>query len=493
MFRSLYAKLAVALLALLSLVGGLLVAVSVTSTKMYQQEANQKLNRTLAELIVSEKDLMRGGRVNGAAARELFSMLMTVNPSIEVYLIDPRGTILTYSAEPGRVKRTAVDLGPVVDFLSGKKAFPILGDDPRSPRGRKIFTAARIPREGPLEGYLYVILGGESYDTALQMLEKSYILRLSLWVIVVSLVVAAGAGLALFAYLTGRLRLLAGAMSAYADGRAFRDLDLRMTDSGSGDEIGRLAATFRMMAGRIEEQVASLRKADTMRRELIAGVSHDLRTPLATLQGYIETLLMRDGVLAPEERRLYLETAIRHCERLSRLVTGLFDLSRLKAGEMTVRLEPFSIGELVQDVVQKFRLEADRRGIAIASNAGEAVPFVFADIGLIERVLENLIENALRYTPQGGSVAVRLEPREGTVLVTVSDTGAGISADHLSHIFDRYYRAAEAGGDRDGHAGLGLAIVKKILDLHGVAVSVLSEPQKGTSFFFGLPVHRVHP
>jgi signal transduction histidine kinase len=493
MLRSLYAKLAVALLGLLAVVGGLLVVVSVTTTDLYQQEANQKLNLMLAELIVSERDLMRDSRVNNAAVKEIFSMLMTVNPSIEVYLLDRQGTILSYSAEPGKVKRTAVDLGPITALMEGRQSYPILGDDPRSAGGRKIFSASRIPRTGPFEGYLYVILGGESYDTVLQKLQASYILRLSLWVIVVSLLVAAGAGLGLFAYLTRRLRLLAGAMGAYADGKAFDQLALPPADRDPSDEIGRLTTTFRVMAERIEQQVASLRNVDAQRRELIAGVSHDLRTPLATLQGYIETLLMRDSVLSAEERRQYLEIAIRHCSQLTKLVAGLFDLSRLEAGEMTIHRESFSIGELVQDVVQKFQLEGRDRGIGVTTNAAADVPFVSADIALIERVLENLIENALRYTPQGGTVTVLLRPHEHAVAVVVSDTGTGIPAEELPHIFDRYYRAAQGRKDRTGHAGLGLAIVRKILDLHGVGISVASEPRKGTSFSFGLPAAPVRP
>ena len=493
MLRSLYAKLAFALLGLLALVGGLLVVVSVFTTELYQQEANQKLNRMLAELIVSERDLMRDSRVNNAAVKEIFSMLMTVNPSIEVYLLDRQGTILSYSAEPGKVKRTAVDLGPITAFMEGRQAYPILGDDPRSASGRKIFSASRIPRTGPLEGYLYVILGGESYDTVLQKLQASYILRLSLWVIVVSLLVAAGAGLGLFAYLTRRLRRLAIAMGAYAAGTAFDQLALPPADRGPSDEISRLTATFRVMAGRIEQQVASLRNVDAQRRELIAGVSHDLRTPLATLQGYIETLLMRDGVLSKEERRQYLEIAIRHCSQLTKLVAGLFDLSRLEAGEMTIHRESFSIGELVQDVVQKFQLEGRGRNIRVTTNADGDVPFVSADIALIERVLENLIENALRYTPQGGTVTVLLRPHEHAVAVVVSDTGTGIPVEELPHIFDRYYRAGQGRKDRTGHAGLGLAIVKKILDLHGVEISVASEPQKGTLFSFSLPAAPVRP
>ena len=195
MFKSLYSKLALVLLGLFFVVGALLVVVSVYSTEMYQQEVNQKLNRTLAELIVSQKIVMRNNLVNETGLKDVFSMLMVINPSIEVYLLDPQGKILSFSAEPGKVKRTRVSLGPITRFLQGTEAFPIFGDDPRSPEGKKIFTAARIPKQGRLEGYLYVILGGETYDTVIQKVQGSYILRLSLWVIFVSLLVAATAGL----------------------------------------------------------------------------------------------------------------------------------------------------------------------------------------------------------------------------------------------------------------------------------------------------------
>jgi signal transduction histidine kinase len=305
----------------------------------------------------------------------------------------------------------------------------------------------------------------------------------------VSILVAAAAGLALFAYLTRRLRRLAAAMSAYADGTSFDRLALPEAGRAPSDEIDRLTATFRLMAGRIEQQVASLRNADALRRELIAGVSHDLRTPLATLQGYIETLLMRDSILPPDERRQYLEIALRHSARLARLVAGLFDLAKLETGEMTLHREPFSIGELAQDVVQKFQLSSRERGVLVATNADAAVPFVSADIALIERVLENLIENAVRHTPQGGSVNVLLTSRGSAVDVAVADTGTGISAGDLPHIFDRYYRAGRGPADRSGHSGLGLAIVRKILDLHNVVIAVSSEPDRGSTFSFSLPVH----
>jgi len=488
--RSLYAKLAGVLLGLLLLVGIALVFITVYSTDMYQQEVNQKLNRTLAELIVSEKIVMRDNLVNEEALKDIFHMLMVINPSIEVYLLDPQGNILAFSADPGKVKRSRIDLGPVRKFLKGSESFPILGDDPRSPIEKKVFTAARVPREGPLEGYLYVILGGEIYDSVLQKLQGSYIFRISIWTTALILFVAAVAGLTIFACLTQRLRRLSLAMRAYSQGSSLSTLDLPVLARGKSiDELDVLTVTFREMAERIEKQLDSLKQADTLRRELVANVSHDLRTPLATLRGYLETLQMREEKMAPEERKKYLEVAMGHCIRLNNLVANLFELATLEAADIMVHKEPFSLGELVQDVVQKFSLAANEKKVDIRTNVGEDIPFVHADIGLIERVLENLIDNAMRYTPEHGRIGIVLTPRDETVEVRVSDTGPGIPEQEIPRIFNRFYRVDEARRDHSKHAGLGLAIAKKILDLHNSSIQVESVVNKGTTFAFILPVN----
>jgi two-component system OmpR family sensor kinase len=258
-------------------------------------------------------------------------------------------------------------------------------------------------------------------------------------------------------------------------------------DKPATDEIDRLGSTFREMAGRIEEQMESLRTSDALRRELIANVSHDLRTPLATLRGYIETLLLKERSLTEEERRGYLETAIRHCERLSKLVNELLELAKLDSYEVVER-EPFNLRELVQDVVQKFQLKAKKEQISIVTNIQEGLPFVNADIALIERVLENLIENAIHYTPQGGSIRLVLAPDKGEISVQVSDTGRGIPEQELPHIFDRFYQRDKSRKGDGGHSGLGLAITKRILELHNRPIEVSSRPGSGTTFSFQLPI-----
>jgi signal transduction histidine kinase len=225
-----------------------------------------------------------------------------------------------------------------------------------------------------------------------------------------------------------------------------------------------------------------------MRRELVANVSHDLRTPLATLQGYIETMLLKEDDLGPEARRRYLEIAIKHCERLSKLVSELLELAKLDSYDIRAKREPFNLSELVQDVVQKFQLMAKEKQITLSITGEKNLPFVNADIGLIERVLENLIENALHNTPAGGSVQLLLAPQQENVAVRISDTGHGIPTKDLSHIFNRFYQQ-EKNRDSDlEHSGLGLAITKKILELHDRSIDVASALGSGTTFSFQLPV-----
>jgi two-component system OmpR family sensor kinase len=487
MFRSLYSKLAVGLAGLFLVVGLSFVGVTLFSTEMYQQEVNQKLNSKLAEQIVAEKLLMKDNRVNQRALEEIFHMLMVVNPGIEIYLLDPEGRILAYSAPKGKVERSRVDLGPIKRWLDGDMTMPLLGDDPRDPGRKKAFTAARIPEHGKLEAYLYVILGGEIYDSVVQKLEGSYILQLSSWMIAASLLFALVAGLILFAVLTRRLRRLANVVDAFRRGETAKQIDLHVKRKDRGaDEIDRLGSTFQDMAERIEKQMEELRKSDALRRELIANVSHDLRTPLATLQGYIETLLIKENHLSEKERREYLEIAIRHCQRLSKLVSELLELAKLDSCEIPLQREAFNLGELVQDVVQKFQLKAEQKQIHIVTHFEEGLPFAHADIGLIERVFENLIENALHHTPQGGAIRLVLTPERENIAVQVSDTGPGIPVEELPHIFDRFYQLDES---RKGekHFGLGLAITKRILELHQRSIETTASPGSGTTFAFHIP------
>jgi len=485
-FKSLYAKLALVLVGLCLLSAGMFVMLMVYSTNRYHQELYQKLNRDLAQHIVAHENLLENGRPNEARLKALFDNMMALNPSVEVYLTDSTGNILTYSAPAGKVKAQRVDTGPIHRFLAGEK-LPVLGVDPRNPERRKIFSAAPVTENGDLRGYLYVIAAGEQYDNIASMLRESYVLKVSLWMAAAGLVFALLAGLVIFALLTRRLRWLTDAVERFRRNGFRQPADMTPPRPRSADEIDRLASSFDDMARQITAQMEHLEETDRLRRELVANVSHDLRTPLASLQGYLETLILKKDKLSPEEQREYVEIAAKHSQRLGNLVSELFELARLDSTDQTPEREPFSLAELVQDVLQKYELRARDAGVRLDVRLDAQVPFVYANIGLIERVLENLLENALRHTPRGGSVNLVLVPGEDTVTVRLSDTGCGIPARDLPHIFDRFYRSGKPDTRNGDGAGLGLAIARRILELHGGRIEAASEQRTGTTFTFELP------
>jgi len=383
------------------------------------------------------------------------------------------------------VRRDSVDMGPVRRLLESPGTLPVLGDDPRGTQRRKVFSVAPVHSAQGEEGFLYVILGGEDYDGIAQMLRDSYTLQQTAWIVGLSLLVAIVAGLVLLRWLTRRLRRLSSAMDSFeGDGAPLPPGATPRHD----DEIDRLSETFRRMAARIQEQIEELRSTDELRRDLVANVSHDLRTPLTTLQGCVETALLKDDTLGREERRDYLQLALRHCQRLNRLVQDLFELARLDATDTVPSSEAFPLGDLVQDVLQEFRVAAEQRNITVELDLAGPLPFVRADIGLVERVLENLIENALRHTPAGGRVAVTLLVEGDRVRVQVRDTGCGMAPGELRKIFERSYQVDRSRSAGPESSGLGLAIVKRILELHDSAIQVHSAVNEGTVFEFGLPV-----
>jgi signal transduction histidine kinase len=386
------------------------------------------------------------------------------------------------------VKGERVALEPVKAFLEHTAKFPIRGDDPRNPAVPRVFSVAPIPSSGPVSGYLYVVLAGERPAGLIGALASSDIVPRAAAVAGLSVLLALIAGLALFAVMTRRLERLAGAMDEFQR----RDFSVRpealsVARARDGDEIDRLTSTFREMALRIAGQLQRLRQNDQLRRELVANVSHDLKTPIATLQGYVDTLLLKDAALSSEQRQSYLSIASRSCERLGKLVGDLIELAKLEAKEIALAREAFSIGELIQDVLQKFQLNADQKQVRLELDFPERLPYVSGDIGLIERVLENLIGNALAYTSTGGFVRLSVSVEDTEATVHVSDSGRGIARDDLAHVFERFYRVSNADWEKGAHAGLGLAITKSILDLHCSRLTVDSQLGVGTNFHFTLP------
>ena len=487
MLKTLHARLSLALLALFVPLGVLYVWSTVATSRRYAQEVSQQVNMDLAARLVRTHDLMVGdsgvdSRVDAAQLGVVVETLAMTHPDVDLYVLDTSGRILRASLPLGRLERQTVSLAPVEAVMREPVRYPTLGDNPRDAGQPRVFSVAAVPAEGPPAGYLYIVLADETQDSVAAMVESSTILRLSVRAGLVGLGLAFLAGVLVFTLLTRRLKRLTSVMMAF-EARNFEDTTLSAPAPRVTDEVGDLSRVFYGMATRIAEQVGSLKESDRLRRDLVANVSHDLRTPLTALQGYLETLQLT--TLSDEEKRRYLDIAAKHSTQLSTLVGELFELAKLEANAAPLHRERFPLAELVQDVVQKFGLSAEQGGVRLVADV-QVRPVVDADIGFLERVLGNLLENALRYTPPGGAISVSLVPATAGVTVTVRDTGSGIPAADLLHVFERYYRGSRS-DDMAAGAGLGLTISQRMLELHGARLEVESEVGVGTTFRFNLP------
>jgi two-component system OmpR family sensor kinase len=288
---------------------------------------------------------------------------------------------------------------------------------------------------------------------------------------------------ALVVFNPARRRLAALEHAAHRLGEG--DLSARAPHAG-GDEIARVAAAFNRMAGELEARDAALRTSDALRRQMMADVSHELKTPLTAMRGYIETLRMPEVALDAERRDRYFETIDRETRRLERIVKDLLDLARYEHGGVVLQPRVFDIQRLFENVAGRHEREAQTKAVAIRIHVDKQADQVVADPDRIEQAIENLVGNALRHTPSGGTITLSATQAGGTATLSISDTGAGIAPEHLPHVFERFYKVdASRAGESTG-SGLGLSITKAIIERHGGTIGVTSEPGQ-TTFTIVLP------
>lgn len=479
----LYWKISATLLLLLVILGIGYVSISGYIANRYYQESVQRVHATLAESATKDVKPMIQGEIQDTAIMDYMHSAMVMNPIAELYLLDPAGNILRHAAPFGKVLSEKVDLVPIKKFIDAKEKPFIIGDDPRHPGTCKIFSAAPILEDDELKGYVYIILQSEEQARLTSGILGSYMLQLGTNLFFLTLIGALVIGLLAIWFLTRRLRNIIKQVQRFKEG----DYEARICKEDSQD-FPVLADTYNGMADTIVANINELKSVENLRRELIANVSHDLRTPLAIVQGYVETLLIKEDNISKEDRKKYLETSMSSLERLQKLIAQLFEYSKLEAKQVEPNKEPFFMSELAQDVAAKYQILAQEKGITIHLEEKENLPLVFADVGMVERVIQNLMDNALNHTPRGGDVTIDLGRFNQQVEIKIKDTGSGIPEEEQSHIFERYRQASRTGEKAKG-AGLGLAIVQKILELHDTTIEVKSKLNEGTAFMFQLPAY----
>ncbi|WP_420387708.1 sensor histidine kinase [Roseivirga sp.] len=483
-------KITGAFLLLILLIGISYIFITYYFTHKFFEETSQKLNAEVASHVINEKFInespfLADGSVNKDLFGDLMNDMMAVNRGIEVYLLSANGDVL-YSVvldHSGDKKTSAtVDIAPLEEFIASKGNKYILGQDPRNPEQKKIFSADRFEINGR-EGFIYVILAGQKFEEATNTLVGSYFLQLGIGASIATLFFAGLIGVIVIWYLTKNLREIIDTVRRFKEG----DMEARIQNADTKD-LSILTETFNDMANTLVANINDLKSVEMLRRELIANVSHDLRTPLAITKGYIETLQIKKSQLSEEEVEKYLNIVNNSIGKLQKLIDQLFEYSKLEAKQIEPQKEPFSLSDLAHDVFEKYQQLAEQKKIKLHLNIEPNLPQVFGDISLVERVLQNLIDNALKFTPDEGNISINMRAFEKSVSIAIKDTGTGIGENEIEEIFERYKQAKSEPKKAKEGAGLGLAIAKKIIELHDSAIKVVSKPNFGTTFEFQLPM-----
>ena len=498
--RSFTTRLMVAL-ALARLSFGLLLALIARHVAHeHEQEALQRLSHGLARHIVEHWPaitLADTDQADRAAREALLSMLMVVNPGVQVYVLDAEGRVAAYIGEPGMVRQMQVDLQPVRAFLAGA-ALPLRGTDPMGAPAPRIFSAAMFaPRAGDARppGYLYIVLDDQARDQVAGQLSLRRV-----WI-----GAALAAGLGLLASLT------LGALALRQITRPLRGLAERMRDyrqrqpdtppaplpTASADEVQSISQAFDQLTQRIEAQTTREQQQAEAHREMMASVAHDLRTPLTALHGHLEALSGRLGLATPSAhpadsalalRERLLAAALAQSDKVRRLSQQLFELASLQSSQQVLHRERFRLDELVTDAVQKFELSDGPPAVMLSGEAPGRLE-LDGDLQLIERALSNLIDNAMRHAPGAQPVRVSLR-RDGTqAQILIEDHGPGLPAELLARLQQgQSLREPPLKRPGGGIGGLGLAIAQGVAVLHGGSLRPLPAAHGGTRLCLVLPL-----
>lgn len=489
-FNSLRTRIVALVVAFCILIGIIFVMAANFAYMSYYDELRQRQGLTFAQNVAAMyPELGKFDSLNREEVENRFEQMLLLDPSSAIYLLDNEGRVRAgYTKERSIGSKPVLSLAPIKRLLSASVGQTVYGDDPDFPNMQCLFAAAPLNGAAGMSGYVYVLMRSPRLDANLILMSSSAN-RTALYVAIGAMLTSALLVLAVLSLITRPLRRLTNAADAVSAGDVENAIEAKaMPYESRNDEIGRLSRAFRAMVMRLREQVQRVRKMDATRREWVASISHDLRTPLTSLMGHLETVQLRGDQMTDAERKRFLEVAMQNAKHLDRLSASLFDYARLDSDDVPVDKAPAHVGELLDDLAARFSAAGHSRDIKFNVEYAEGLPMVQIDAALIERALANLIDNAIRYTPEGGAVTLSAKADAEGVAVLVADSGPGIAPADVPHVFERFFQGSRHREGR-GHAGLGLAIVQRVAQLHGGTVQAGNQASGGAVFTMWLPTN----
>lgn len=483
---------------------GVIVTVVLAFQRFEHETAYDRANAFLGRAVSLHGDMLDHFERDPQGFTGMLRTLLLFEPDTQLYLLAPDGTVLTNTGAKPLAPGFKVKLGPVqlaAEAAQDRRRLPyVMGDDPEHMSANTVIAARALARQtvaprSSVDGYLYLVCQPPALKPGQWELFRTSLAGPALASIIAVIVLATALAAWIIGTVTRPLRVLSDEVDAAAR-EGFDSADLAAGAAvplRGNDEFTRLRQGFRSLLAKLRAQWDQLRRLDHFRREGVSNLSHDLRSPLTATTACLETLEQRwrDTAERSDDREL-LQVALRNTRNATRLVRSLGDLAFLDEPAYRLQTTQLDVGEVLDDIAMRFVGRAAQQGVTLdccADAAGAALPVAPIDIELFERAVANLVENALRFTPAGGRITLAAKRDGERVTVQVADTGAGIAAADLAHLFDRFYQARSHAGPATGEGGkgLGLAIVKRIAELHGGSVDVHSRPGAGTTVSLHLP------
>ena len=473
---------------------GVITAIALTLTmyvavRGYYVNVQYDIAREFAQRVAeTHPDILDRLRENPGWVADRLNQYVFLSPKTGLYLLDSEGRVLS-SAGEGKIfwSNYQVNIKAVADSLSRDPTIPIYSDDPDALGKGCIVSAHMISSKGG-NAWVYVVARSADIDTAAPALLKSYAIRTSVKVALLTFAIGIALTLLMMTFLTRPLTELTKAAQSIQAGASSDspDLPLTLPFTERSDELGKLSGAFRDLVNRLRLELARVTNGDAQRREMVASISHDVRTPLTALIAQLETIKLKGTSLTQEEQSRLFNRAIDNANYLKQLTDSLAELSHLDSPEVKATLEPMPLGELADDVVQRFQPKAEAAQVQLVLDYPEGLPLLPIDAQLMNRALSNLLDNALRYSPHGSQVSVEVKAMaDGSQRLSVKDSGPGIDPADQARVFERFFQASTARSLR-GSSGLGLAIVQRVVELHHGLVGVHSELGKGATFWIDL-------
>ncbi|MEJ7767661.1 MAG: HAMP domain-containing sensor histidine kinase [Chitinophagaceae bacterium] len=484
---NIFRRIAVLVFSLITILGILFIAITYFATTHYHQASLQLLNKEVAAHIAKFTSPFERDGINLQKADSVFHDAMVLSPSVEVYFLDTTGKVIAFHASEKEIKLRNIPLANIHQYIEAKGEKYIKAPDPRDPSLTKIFSAAEVYGNNKKFGYIYVILGSKSSENIMSTLLGSHISNLAIKAFAAIIILSIAISIFYLILIRKTFNRLIEVLQRFENG----DYTARF-EINDQDELAPVTTAFNKMADLLSRNIVSLTKSEHERKDFVAAISHDLRTPLAIARGYAETLAIkkeREEITAGQ-RQEYVQLILQKIHQVEIMVQQLFELSRIEAAEFKPRKEPFVLSEIVQEIINTFQLAVAEKGISLQCTQCQYHMWVHADVGMMERAVQNLIDNALKSTPAGGSIQVSILLDANNLVFSIANTGRPMPEDLIQWI-NTFKDDNSLLGKRPGKLGLGLLIVQKILLLHNSSLAAYTHEGTCNVFTFPLPVYNV--